>query len=126
MADESGEWFWEHNWFAAEVDADVVAGVDLIEGEAADRGWPLGVEQNQQTGHPMLGLDGVVVQQPAGLFPTGLGVDDPAGPPHLMAAKSSWVSFCLRAQRIRPSRVRADHLARGEAVQPDPRQTGAA
>ena len=40
----------------------------------------LGVEQHEQPGDAVLGFDGVVVQQPASLFPAGLGVDDPGRP----------------------------------------------
>ena len=53
-----------------------LAGVDVVEGESADRGGPLGVEQDEQPGDAVVGLEGVVVQQPAGLCPARLGVDD--------------------------------------------------
>src|SRR5258708_4411286 len=61
----------------------IAAGLDVVEGEAADRRGLLGVEQDEQPGGPVLGPDAVVVQQPARLLPAGLGVDDPgrAAPP---------------------------------------------
>ena len=34
-----------------------VAGVDVVEGEPADRGGPLGVEQNEQAGDAVFGFD---------------------------------------------------------------------
>jgi len=47
------------------------------EGEAAEGGGPLGVEQDEQAGDAVVGLDGVVVQQPASLLPAALCVQDP-------------------------------------------------
>ncbi len=44
--------------------------------EAADRGGSLGIEEKEQAGDSVLGLDGVVVEQAAGVAPPGLGVDD--------------------------------------------------
>ena len=58
----------------------LLVGVDMVEGEAADRGGALGVEENEQPGDAVLGFDGVVVEQPAGVVPSGLGVDDAARP----------------------------------------------
>jgi len=64
----------KHEGFAAQTQPHfVVAALDVVEGEAADRGRPLGVEQHEQAGDTVLGLEGVVVQQPAGLFPPCLG-----------------------------------------------------
>src|SRR5664279_6304147 len=54
----------------------VFVGVNMIEGQAADRGRPLGVEQNEQPGDAVLGFGSVVVQQSAGVLPAGLAVDD--------------------------------------------------
>jgi hypothetical protein len=81
LQDEAGQRLGEHHRLAAQPQADrtVVAGVDVVEGEAADRRWPLSVEEHQQPGDAVLGLEGVVVQQPAGLLPAGLGVDDARG-----------------------------------------------
>jgi hypothetical protein len=55
----------------------------MAEGQAADHGGPLGVEEDEQAGQAVLGLEAVVVEQPAGLLPAGLGVDHPgrAAPP---------------------------------------------
>ena len=58
----------------------LLVGVNMVEGQAADRGGPLGVEENEQAGDAVLGFDGVVVQQAAGVVPSGLGVDDAARP----------------------------------------------
>jgi hypothetical protein len=57
----------------------LVGGVEVLEGEAADRGWGLGVEQEEYAGDFVGGFDGVLVQVPAGLVPAGLGVDGAAG-----------------------------------------------
>ncbi|MFL6054730.1 MAG: hypothetical protein ACJ72W_17680 [Actinoallomurus sp.] len=40
----------------------VAAGVDVVEGEPADGGGLLGVEQDEQAGDPVIGFEGVVVQ----------------------------------------------------------------
>ena len=53
----------------------MVVGVDVVDGHSADRCGPLGVEQDEQAGDPVFGLEGVVVQEPAGVFPPGFGVD---------------------------------------------------
>ena len=72
----------------------LLAGVDLVEGEAADRGGPLGVDIGVDhgddpgddrrgiliaalglAGDAVFGFDGIVVQQAAGVVPSGLGVD---------------------------------------------------
>ena len=76
--------------------------MDVVEGEAADRGGPLGVEQHEQAGDAVLGFEGVVVQQPAGLFPAGLGVDDAGGaaPPGRREAPGGSASV-RRAQRTK-------------------------
>ena len=77
LQDQGVERFGEDDRLAAQPDPDLVAaGLDVAEGEAADRGRPLGVEQDEQPGDAVLGFEGVVVQQPACLFPAGLGVDD--------------------------------------------------
>jgi hypothetical protein len=74
--DEAGEGFGQHDGFVAEPQPHLaVVVLHVFEGEAADRGGPLGVEQDEERGDPVFGLDGVVVQQPACLFPAGLGVD---------------------------------------------------
>ena len=81
-AGERGEGFGQHDGLAAEPQEDLPgAGVGVVEGEPADRGRPLGVEQDEQSGDAVVGFDRVVVQQPAGLVPAGLGVDDAAGRP---------------------------------------------
>jgi hypothetical protein len=54
----------------------LVISVDVAEGETADDRGPLGVEQDEQSGGAVFGLEQVVVQQSACLFPAGLGVDD--------------------------------------------------
>jgi hypothetical protein len=48
----------------AEVDADRSAGLlDAIDGEPGDRGGPLGIEEQQQPGEAVFGLEGAIVQQ---------------------------------------------------------------
>src|SRR6185295_89058 len=49
--------------------------LDVVNGELADGGGGLGVEQYQQAGDAVGCVDVVVVQEPAGLFPTGFSVD---------------------------------------------------
>jgi len=49
--------------------------VNVFDGEAADCGGPLGVEENEQSGDAVVGFDAVVVQQPAGVDPSGFAVD---------------------------------------------------
>lgn len=72
------EGFGEHDGLVAETQAFfVVAGVDVMEGEAADRRRCLGVEEDEQAGEAVFGFEGVVVDQPAGLPPPGFGVDHP-------------------------------------------------
>ena len=62
---------------ASQLEADlVVPGVDVVEGEADDAADGLGEQEHEQPGDAVLGFDGGVVQQPAGLPPAGLGVDD--------------------------------------------------
>jgi hypothetical protein len=56
VQDEGGEWFGEHDGFTAESQVYLVAaGVDMIEGEPADCGGLLGVEQDEQAGDPVVG-----------------------------------------------------------------------
>ena len=72
-----GNGFGQHDGLVAETDEDpLVTGVDVVDGEAADRGRPLGVEQHEQAGEAVFGFDRVVVEQPPSLVPAGLGVDD--------------------------------------------------
>jgi hypothetical protein len=68
VEDETGERFGEYDGFPAEPEGYVAtAGLDVTKGKAADGGGLLGVEQDEQSGDPVLGLDGVVVQQLPGL-----------------------------------------------------------
>ena len=77
LQDQGVERCGEHDGLVAEPDAHLpAAGLDMAEGELADRGWPLGVEQDEQPGDAVFGFERVIVQQPACLFPAGLGVDD--------------------------------------------------
>jgi len=70
LEDKRGQGLGEHDGFAAQTQPHfIVAALDVIEGEAADRGRPLGVEQHEQASDTVLGLEGVVLEQPAGLFP---------------------------------------------------------
>jgi hypothetical protein len=77
MADEVGEWFGEDDGFAAQMDPySEFIGVDVVEGEAADGGRPLGVEETEQPGDAVFGFECVVVEQLAGLFPSSFGIDE--------------------------------------------------
>lgn len=77
LSDEGVDRRGEDDGLAAEPEAYLgVAGLDVVEGELADRGCGLRVEQDEQAGDAVFGLDGVVVQQSAGVLPAGLGVDD--------------------------------------------------
>jgi hypothetical protein len=81
LKDQGVEWPGQDDGLAAEPEPHVLlAGVNMVQGQAADRGGPLGVEENEQAGDTVLGFDGVVVQQAAGVVPSGLGVDDAARP----------------------------------------------
>jgi hypothetical protein len=77
LPDKGGEGLGQDDRFASEAQPDVrVVEVNAVEGEAADVGWPLGVEQDEQAGDAVFESEGVVAEQSAGVFPAGLGVDD--------------------------------------------------
>ena len=77
FADQGVEGLGQRDGFAAEPQPDLVfACVDVLEGEPADRGGGLGVEQHEQPGDAVLGFDAVIAQQPSGVDPAGFGVDD--------------------------------------------------
>ncbi len=81
LEDECVEGLGQHDGLAAEPEPHVLrAGVNLVEGEAADRGGPLGVKEKEQSGDAVFGFEGVVVEQAAGVVPSGFGVDNAAGP----------------------------------------------
>jgi hypothetical protein len=70
----------EDDGLTAEPDTDLASGVlDVAEGEPADRRGLLGVEEDEQAGEAVFGLEAVVAEQPAGACPAGLGVDDAGG-----------------------------------------------
>jgi hypothetical protein len=72
-----GEWLGQHDRFASQSQAYFVALLlDVVNGEAAECGGPLGVEQHEQPSDSVLGVERGVAQQPSGLLPAGLGVDD--------------------------------------------------
>ena len=80
FADQGVEGFGQHDGFAAEPELHLVlVGVDVIEREAADRGRPLRVEQDEKPRDAVAGVDVGLVHQPAGLGPTRLGVDGAGG-----------------------------------------------
>ena len=74
VQDEPGERLGEYDGLPAEAQAHfVVAGLDR--GRVVRRliaGGLLGVEQDEQAGDPVLGLEGAVVQQAPGLCPSAL------------------------------------------------------
>jgi hypothetical protein len=57
-----------------------VCDLDVVQGEVAERGRVLGVEEDKRASDTVLGFEAVVVEQPAGLVPAGLDVDDAGGP----------------------------------------------
>ena len=63
-----------------EPDGAVAAGLDLAGGHAADRRDALGVEEDEQPGEAVFGLERVIVQEPAGGVPPVLAVEDGGGP----------------------------------------------
>jgi hypothetical protein len=50
------------------------------EGEPGDGGDPLRVEEDEQAGDAVGGVEGVIIEQPTGLVPALVGIDDPARP----------------------------------------------
>lgn len=57
----------------------VIVGVDIIGGQTADGGRLLGVEQDEEAGEPVFGLESVVVEEAPGLIPAGFGVEGAGG-----------------------------------------------
>ncbi len=81
LEDKCGEGIGQDDGLAAEPQTHLVlVGVHVLKGEAADRGGPLGVEENEQSGDTVFGFESVVVEQSAALLPAGIGVDDAGGP----------------------------------------------
>jgi hypothetical protein len=81
LQNKTGEGFGQFDGLVAEEQPNcLVVGGDVVDGESPDGCGPLGVEQNEQAGDPVLRLERVVVQEPAGLFPAGFGVDGLLGP----------------------------------------------
>jgi hypothetical protein len=71
LQDQRAERFGEHDGLAPEPEAYLaVTGIEMAKGELADRGWPLGVEQDKQASDAVLGFERAVVQQPACLVPS--------------------------------------------------------
>ncbi|MFI6452492.1 hypothetical protein ACIBF6_13120 [Streptosporangium amethystogenes] len=60
----------------AEVEAhSLVADLDVLDGQAADRRCPLGIEEEKQTGEAVFNLEGVVVQEPTCDVPAVLVIE---------------------------------------------------
>jgi hypothetical protein len=79
----------------------VIVGVDVVEGQAADGCRVLGVEQDEEAGEPVFGLEGLVVQEAPGLVPAGFGVEGAGGAVPAGGGKSRRVCLRLRAQRTK-------------------------
>jgi hypothetical protein len=63
LEEECAEWPGQDDGLAAEPELDVLlAGVNMVESQPADRGGPLGVEENEQAGDAVPGFKGVVMQ----------------------------------------------------------------
>src|SRR5512142_1700408 len=61
LADQPGQWLGKQDRLAPQLEADLVAaGVEVFEGEADNAAGGLGVEEHEQPGDPVLGVDGVV------------------------------------------------------------------
>lgn len=78
-----------------------VAGVDVAESKAADDCRLLGVEQDEEPGEPVPGIEGIVVEEPPDLVPAGLGVEGAGGPFQRVAGNSTLVCLRSRAQRTK-------------------------
>jgi hypothetical protein len=105
VAHETSQRFGQQDRLVAQPDVYLLAvGVDVVEGQSADVRGRLGVEQDQQGGDAVFGFDGVVVQQPASLFPPGFGVDDAGG-----SAPPDW-TFLGRARRVGSALTRQARL----------------
>ena len=65
LAEEGGERLWQARQQPAAQPEPyfLLAGRDVAEGEAADHGRPLSVEENEQAGHAILRFDRVVMEQ---------------------------------------------------------------
>jgi hypothetical protein len=116
LADEAGKRLGEDDGFAAEVQLYcAAAGLDVVEGEAADHRWPLGVEEDEKAGSAVGWLEGVVVEQAAGLFPADLGVNDAgrAGPPGGGEVQAGQLVSPGPADKV-PGFAAADGLAAGQ------------
>ena len=60
--DQAGEWFGQCYGFMSEPELySTVGGLDMLEGEAADRGGGLRVEEHKQASDPVDGVEGVIV-----------------------------------------------------------------
>jgi hypothetical protein len=102
LADEVGERFGQHDGFAAQPRLHLfVAGFDVVEGEAADGGRPLGVEQYEQPSDAVLGLSSWSCSSRRACFQRSSVSSILVGPPHLVAGNSRRVSFCCLAQRTK-------------------------
>ena len=77
---EGGQRLGQHHGHRPEAEPDrAVAGVEVVEGEAADRRGPLGVKQYQQPCDAVAGAEGIVVQQPPGLLTAPVLIKRPGG-----------------------------------------------
>lgn len=73
LEDERVEWLGQLDGLAAELEPYLVlAGVDVVKGQAGYRGGSLGVEEQEQAGDSVLGSDGVVRGAGAGRGAIGL------------------------------------------------------
>jgi hypothetical protein len=61
-------------WWVWEVDSDLVADDEVVDGEDDDPGQGLRVEHHERTGDPVVGVEAVVGDEPACVFPAQLHV----------------------------------------------------
>jgi hypothetical protein len=84
----------------------VVADLDVLVGQPADRRRPLGVEEQKESCETVFGLECVVVQEPACDVPAVLVVEWLGGAFQRMAGTWTVVSLLLQAQRTKmPGRL---------------------
>ncbi len=75
LHDKTGEGFRKRDRVTADAEVHLAAASpDVVDGEAADGGDLLGVEQHEQAGDPVLEFEAGVVEEPAGVVTAGLGV----------------------------------------------------
>jgi hypothetical protein len=115
--DLEGKRLGQEEGFVAEANADLAVDdvhVDVVDSQSANRCWPLGIQQDKQSGEPFFGFDGGVVQQRSSLFAPCLGVEGAGGttPPHGGCVESAVFLACRQAVEDLVGRCVADSPSR--------------